>query len=161
MVDATLPYLNRHVRGLVEFQRLTGCRPGEACLVRRADIDTGGAVWLFKPALHKTAHRGKSRVIAIGPRAQALLRGFFTPNLEDYLFSPKQAVEEFHAERSAARVTPRYREPREEERRQTGRDAEAEAEGKVHDRVLRAGDRPGVRPGVPSPSDLGAAGRRE
>ena len=30
VVDATLPFLNRHVRGLVEFQRLTGCRPGEA-----------------------------------------------------------------------------------------------------------------------------------
>ena len=37
VVDATLPYLNRHVRGLVEFQRLTGCRPGEAMSVRRAD----------------------------------------------------------------------------------------------------------------------------
>jgi hypothetical protein len=31
VVDATLPFLGRHVRGLVEFQRLTGCRPGEAC----------------------------------------------------------------------------------------------------------------------------------
>ena len=30
VVDATIPFLNRHVRGLVEFQRLTGCRPGEA-----------------------------------------------------------------------------------------------------------------------------------
>jgi DNA polymerase V len=27
--------LTRHVRGLVEFQRLTGCRPGEACALRR------------------------------------------------------------------------------------------------------------------------------
>jgi integrase len=34
VVDATLPYLNRYVRGLVQFQRLTGCRPGEACAVR-------------------------------------------------------------------------------------------------------------------------------
>ena len=30
MVDAALPHLNRHIGGLVEFQRLTGCRPGEA-----------------------------------------------------------------------------------------------------------------------------------
>jgi hypothetical protein len=35
VVDATLPNLGRHVRGLVEFQRLTGCRPGEACAVSR------------------------------------------------------------------------------------------------------------------------------
>ena len=37
VVDATLPHLNRHVRGSVEFQRLTGCRPGEACKLRRCD----------------------------------------------------------------------------------------------------------------------------
>ena len=58
-VDATLPYLNRHVRGLIAFQRLTGCRPGEACRVRRADIDTGGAVWVYRPIQHKNAWRGK------------------------------------------------------------------------------------------------------
>jgi integrase len=107
-VDATLPHLNRHVRGLVEFQRLTGCRPGEACLVRRADIDICGPVWLFRPARHKTAHRGKARAIAIGPKAQTLLRGYYTPDLGDYLFSPRRAVEQFHAGRSARRATPRF-----------------------------------------------------
>jgi integrase len=105
IVEATLPYLSRHVRGLVEFQRLTGCRPGEACMVRRCDIDTGGAVWLFRPAHHKTAWRGKSRVIAIGPKAQALLREFFAPRLEDYLFSPRRAMAELRAEQRAKRKT--------------------------------------------------------
>ena len=42
VVDATRPFLNRHVRGLVEFQRLTGCRPGEASAARRCAIDTVG-----------------------------------------------------------------------------------------------------------------------
>lgn len=107
-VDATLPFLNRHVRGLVEFQRLTGCRPGEACAVRRCDIDIGGAVWLYKPVYHKTAWKGKTRTIAIGPRAQALLREFFTPHVNDYLFSPARAVEELNAERAAKRKTPKY-----------------------------------------------------
>jgi integrase len=107
-VDATLPFLNRHVRGLVEFQRLTGCRPGEACTIRRCDIDTGGAVWLYKPPHHKTAWRGKIRTITIGPKAQELLKQFFTPNLDDYLFPPVRAVEELLAERSARRQTPRY-----------------------------------------------------
>lgn len=108
VVDATLPFLGRHVRGLVEFQRLTGCRPGEACAVRRCDIDTGGRIWLYKPPHHKTAHRGKSRAIAIGPRAQALLREFFTSDITEYLFSPAGAVAERRAERSAGRKTPRY-----------------------------------------------------
>lgn len=61
-VDATLLFLNRHVRGLVEFQRLTGCRPGEACTIRRAEIDTGGSVWLYRPRQHKTAWRGNPRL---------------------------------------------------------------------------------------------------
>ncbi len=108
VVDATLRHLNRHVRGLIEFQRLTGCRPGEACAIRRADIDTGGAVWLYKPAHHKTAWRGKTRTIAIGPKAQSLLKEFFTPDLNAYLFSPARAVEELHARRAKNRKTPRY-----------------------------------------------------
>jgi integrase len=107
-VDATMPFLNRHVRALVEFQRLTGCRPGEACAVRRCDLDTGGAVWLYKPASHKTAWKGKSRVIAIGPKAQALLRQFFVPDIDVHLFSPARAVAEYRADRAACRKTPLY-----------------------------------------------------
>jgi site-specific recombinase XerD len=93
---------------MVEFQRLTGCRPGEASVIRRCDIDTGGAVWLYKPRQHKTAWRGKARVIAIGPKAQEVLKQFFTPDIHDYLFSPRRAVEELIAERAANRKTPRY-----------------------------------------------------
>lgn len=107
-VDATLPFVNRHVRGLIEFQRLTGCRPGEACLLRRADINTTGDVWLFRPQHHKNAHRGKSREIAIGPKTQELLAEYFTNDPADYLFSPKRAMEELRAERSANRATPRF-----------------------------------------------------
>lgn len=105
-VDTTLAHLNRHVAGLVELQRLTGCRPGEACAVRRSDIDMGGSVWLYKPAHHKTGWRGKTRLVAIGPRAQAILKQFFTPVVADYLFSPRRAVAEYQAERAANRKTP-------------------------------------------------------
>jgi integrase len=109
-VDATLPHLNRHVRGLVEFQRLTGCRPGEACSIRRCDIDTGGAVWLYKPPHHKTAHRGKSRTIAIGPRAQELLKQFFTTCIDDFLFSPiRESQERGKTWRAGAKRAPRER----------------------------------------------------
>jgi integrase len=108
VVDATLAHVNRHVGGLIEFQRLTGCRPGEACVVRRCDIDASSDGWVYKPASHKTAWKGKDRTIPIGPKAQALLKQFFTPDIGDYLFSPRRAVEEFRAERSAKRKTPRY-----------------------------------------------------
>src|SRR5262249_19251537 len=107
VVDATLPYLNRFVAGMVNFQRLTGCRSGEVCIIRRCDIDTGGVVWLYKPPHHKTAWRGKTGSIAVGPKAQELLKEFFTAHLSEYLFSPKRAVEEQLAERSANRKTPK------------------------------------------------------
>lgn len=107
-VDATLPYLSRHIAGMVRFQQLTGCRPGEAVIVRRCDIDTSREVWLYKPTAHKTAWKRKKRVIAIGPKAQEVLKPFFTADLEAYLFSPRRAVEEHHAERSARRKTPLY-----------------------------------------------------
>jgi len=108
VVDLTLHHLNRHVRGLIEFQRLTGCRPGEACRLRLCDIDTGGTIWLYRPPQHKGSWRGKSRTIAIGPKAQELLKEYCTPNMGAYLFSPRRAVEEIRAERSRKRKTPRY-----------------------------------------------------
>ncbi len=100
--------INRHVRGIIEFQRLTGCRPGEACRVRPCDIDTSSPVWLYSPPHPKNTHRGKPRVIAIGPRAQALLASFTPTDPAAYYFSPATAVAEFHAARSAARVEPLY-----------------------------------------------------
>lgn len=107
-VNATLPFLNRHVRGVIEFQRLTGCRPGEACRLRPCDIDTTGDVWLYRPPHHKNTHRGKPRVVAIGPRARALLAAYTPADPTAYYFSPAAAVAEQHAARSAARKTPRF-----------------------------------------------------
>ena len=108
MVEATLPFLTRHVRGLVEFQRLTGCRPGEACALRGCDLDTGARVWLFRPAAHKTTYRGKTRVIAVGRQAQLVLKDFPTPDPAAYVFSPALAVEEFYRQRAAVRQTRLY-----------------------------------------------------
>lgn len=109
VIEATLSHPSRHVRGLVEVLRLTGMRPGEACRMRRQDIDADGAVWMYSPATHKTAHKGKSRTVPIGPRAQEVLNGFFIDDPAAYLFSPVAAVEELRANRATARVTPRFK----------------------------------------------------
>lgn len=63
-VAAVLPALNPHVRAMVELLRLTGMRPGEAC--RLCWVKWTGGVWVYRPARHKTAHRGKQRVIPLG-----------------------------------------------------------------------------------------------
>ncbi|MBX3399165.1 MAG: site-specific integrase [Gemmataceae bacterium] len=108
IVDATLPLLTRHVRGLVQFQRLTGCRPGEACAVRRCDLDTSGPVWWYRPADHKLTYREKERIIAIGPKLQAILADFPTDDPTDFIFSPARSVAEVSALRSANRRTPKF-----------------------------------------------------
>jgi integrase len=109
VVDATLPHVNRFVRGLIEFQRLTGCRPGEACLLRQADIDQSGPVWFYRRAEgHKKAHLGKTMTVAIGPKAQAIITPFFTADPTAFLFSPQIAVTELHDSRRVVRKTPLY-----------------------------------------------------
>jgi integrase len=72
-VDAVLPLVPRGVRGLIQFQRYTGARPGEAVALRTRDIDTSGDPWVYRPAAHKNAWRGKARAIAVGPRCRRLL----------------------------------------------------------------------------------------
>jgi integrase len=102
---------------------LNGCRPGEACSVRRCDIDTGEPLWLYRPPHHKTAYRGRVRTIILGPRAQELVKDYFTPVMSDYLFSPVRASEERRAERSAERKSKRtpYQVARDTARRASSR----------------------------------------
>ena len=106
--EATLAHLGRHAAGMARFQMLTGCRSGEVRVLRRADIDSGGPVWRYCPASHKTAWRGKSRAVLLGPKAQALLAEFPTDSPGEFVFSPRRAAAELAAARAAARKTPRY-----------------------------------------------------
>jgi integrase len=108
LVDRTLPHLNRHVGGLIRFQRLTGCRPGEACALRRCDLDMTNPVWVYRPVQHKTRHRGRPRVVHVGPQAQALLAEFPTAMTDEYVFSPIRERDERTAARAANRATKYY-----------------------------------------------------
>ena len=105
-VDATLPHLSTPLQGLVELMRLTGARCGELTPLCPIDIDTTGKVWRAELTRHKSAHRGKSRVLWFGPRAQEVLRPFLSRNVHKPLFSPAESMNEMRAKRRAARVTP-------------------------------------------------------
>ena len=87
LVDATLPYLPPVVRDMVEFQRLTGCRPAEVCLLRPGDVDRSSDVWTYAPLEHKNANRGHDRTVYIGPRAQDVLRAYLLRSADAYCFS--------------------------------------------------------------------------
>ena len=90
VVQATLPLLPEIVADMVRFQRLTGCRPGEVCLLRPVDVDRSSDVWIYRPWTHKTEHHEKDRVILIGPKAQAILTKYLLRETETYCFRPAE-----------------------------------------------------------------------
>ena len=53
-------------------------RPGEALSMTVEAVDkTDPDCWLYRPRRHKTIHRGRRRVIHLGPRCQAILAPYF------------------------------------------------------------------------------------
>jgi integrase len=108
-IDAIRPHVSRQVWAMVELQRWSGMRPSEVLTMRTMDIDTGGDVWTYVPSAHKTEHHGKSRIVAIGPRGQDVLKPWLRPELEAYLFSAREAEAERLArarEKRKTRVQP-------------------------------------------------------
>lgn len=107
-VQATLTHLHPHVRAMAQIQELAGMRPQDIRNLRTCDVETTGEVWVYIPWTHKTEHHGHVRRIAIGPRAQAILKPFLKPaDPEAYVFSPRDAVLAIRAERGRLRKTPR------------------------------------------------------
>lgn len=103
-VEAVYRHLKPTIIAMIKVQLLTGARPGEICQLRPCDIDRSGPIWKFTPASHKNAHRGQSRVIMLGPRAQAVLMPLTPADANGYYFNPRAYL----AARRAERSTPLY-----------------------------------------------------
>jgi integrase len=95
VVEATLAHVTAPVAAIIRLQRLTGMRPGEACMMRACDIDMTGPVWVYRPMAHKLSYRGKARAIAIGPRGQEIIRPLLTLATHAYLFKPARGGERY------------------------------------------------------------------
>lgn len=128
-VAKTLPHLPTLIQAAVRLLQLTGARPKELCKMRRGDISTRrdeqveplpgwriGAptfesvtIWLYAVPRHKTRRKKKARIIALGPKAQAVL-GPLLEGLgpEEHVFSPVRSEAIRSAERRAARECPVY-----------------------------------------------------
>ena len=91
VMEATLPHLPPAVADMVRFQRLTGCRPGEACQLRPQDLDRSGEVWVYRPESHKTQHQDRDRLIFIGPKAQRSLLPYLLRPADAYCFDPRES----------------------------------------------------------------------
>jgi integrase len=105
-VDATLPDLPPIVADMVRFQRLTGTRPVEVCLIRPCDVDISGAVWSYRPESHKTEHHGRARVIFIGPEAQNVLRLYLLREKNAFCFVPAESERKWNALKHEHRQSP-------------------------------------------------------
>ncbi len=81
--------------GLIHFMLLTGCRPSECCSMKWSEVDTSKPVWVYSPKHHKTAHKGKKRLILIGPQAQQVLNSLRELSRSDFVFDPQAGLEEF------------------------------------------------------------------
>lgn len=105
-IEATLTHLTRTVADMVRFQRFTGCRPAELCIMRPCDIDRTGDVWTYRPESHKTDHLEKQRVVLIGPQAQAILLRYLARDAAAYCFRPVDSEAKRRADQHEARTTP-------------------------------------------------------
>lgn len=105
-VEATIPWLQPVVAEMIRFQRYTGCRPAEVCIIRPCDVDMSGDVWVYRPESHKTEHRGRKRVICIGPKGQEVLRPYLLRPADSYCFSPVDSERKRRAGMHERRKTP-------------------------------------------------------
>jgi hypothetical protein len=72
-------------------------------IMRGSDLTPGEPNWEYRPAWHKTAWRGKKRTILLGPQAQEVVKPFLKPDLEAFLFDPRDVVADLHERRTGRR----------------------------------------------------------
>jgi integrase len=107
LVAATYPFLTKVVADMIRFQLATACRPGEVCKVRPGLVDRTKDVWQIVLDEHKTAYRGRERIIFVGPKAKAILAPYLLRAADQFCFSRGESEEQRLAARSEARVTPK------------------------------------------------------
>jgi len=106
-IQAACLHLNKHVRAMVQVQELAGMRPQDIRNLRTCDLDMTSDIWVYRPWTHKNEHHNQERLIAIGPKAQAILMPFLKPERSEvYVFIPREAVETVRAEKRQGRKTP-------------------------------------------------------
>lgn len=109
VVDLTVEQLPDVVADMVRFQRLVGCRPSEVCSLRPRDVVQSAdadEVWTYRPESHKMEHRGRERIVFIGPQAQEILSRYLARDANSYCFQPQDSESKRLAARSAARKVP-------------------------------------------------------
>ncbi len=103
IVRQTAKHLSPVLKAMLRVHVATGMRPSELCRIRPCDIDRSGPVWIYRPAKHKTAGRGKTRAIPIVGDALDALVEYMNRDTHSYCFSPAESVAWWQAQKRANR----------------------------------------------------------
>ncbi len=105
-VRLTARHLSPVVRAMVRIQAATGMRPGEISNIRPIDIEKRpDGVWVYRPATHKTKHKGKARAIPLVGDAKLALKPFLDRPDEAFCFSPAESYAWHLEQKQRARKT--------------------------------------------------------
>lgn len=101
VVEATVPHLHPDparrelLEAMIRVQLAARMRPGELCAMTPEAVDASRTPWRYDArAANKNLHRGKPRVVFLGPRARALLAPVLAaaePRRPLWLFPPAPA----------------------------------------------------------------------
>jgi integrase len=89
-VNAVVKHLPPVGRVMLLLQWWTGMRSKEVRTMRRDELDTSGAVWVYRPGKHKRSHAGQSREVTIGVRGQAVLGPWLKSHAGEFVFPPSR-----------------------------------------------------------------------
>lgn len=108
-IAAVLKIASPTISAMIQFQLLTGCRPGECCQLRKIDLVFSGKInnnitvpdgtWAYLPKRHKTEHHKKDRIIPVGPKAQEILEPFMGKGDEEYFFQSWESRRWFYEQK--------------------------------------------------------------
>lgn len=86
--EKTLPFLPSPYREITQLLYLTGARPSEILNMRVDEIDRSKDTWRYRPTHHKNESKGKTRDIALGAPARAIITDWLNahPGRSGYLF---------------------------------------------------------------------------
>ena len=107
-VVAILPYLPRQVSAMVQVMRYSNCRAEDIVTMRGCDLTMKGNTWEYRPTSHKNAWREDDspihkRIVYLGPCCQQVISPFLKPDLQAYLFSPRESRGEYQNLRALQR----------------------------------------------------------
>jgi hypothetical protein len=91
-VEPVYDFVSPPVRAMMKLQRLTGMRSDNVTAMRACDLEMRGEVWIYAPRRHKTSYLGHKLQIALGGRAQEIIKPYLTTDLTAYLFQPADAA---------------------------------------------------------------------